>query len=793
MKDEVTAQTKERQQDDGELARIIREALDAIVATDELPSPNDEGDEAEAGSNAARGGSAGKPKSWGQWEGFSRRVATGEAYVSCVIDFAYTDGGRLRGDSVQLERMYCFHDPAKPDDTKMLHVVHAHTIELWKDRKTLAAGRPLTSFTSVNARYGRWSTLAARNEQDLNKLCLVPKSTVLNQCRSLPESSLAWDLNDDSVPPLDAEFAWRYESVREVLKAGEVFCHGAELAFSCPQSNALMRGTTTRDGQEVEYEVVACMRRLRKDLRIERDHAEVPAAIENVNVAASSLLSLFAVGINEYSYVEPLRNCVSDASAFTQKMKDEGLVEDVSLLTDKSDTTLERLDHHWDEFINKVTSNPPRVIVIFFACHGMQYQGQLYIVPSDANCGQEKLIKRHCVELQDILKELQKPELQNVPKIVILDVCRNSPFLGVGWRITAHSLEQVRLPVNCKLVFSSTAGESAEDGRGRHSPFAQSLLKNFFQRGPTVSQAVDNVCVLAKTRHGQQPTSYGTLPSFHLFGPKETMVFDNRVECPEFSPSGGVFFGETVVNIHSNTSASTVAVRVRGTEAFQTEAIENEPILEPVPPDMAAILENYAFCDLDDKLRFKRILFARYPFVAGANIYIFKPHILITSSKGSNQISDSSLRYTVFVDESSGMPSLRYSSLEERFLVRRYTEGGHADVLELCGSNRVEVLGIYEVMPTRVDGKPAYKLSGGETDMYLTFHGTSSCWHVGHKEGDQYSTCVKLSPGKRDTNKSSDATTADQERGTWFELNEDGEWQENPTIEVVSYLTRLHS
>lgn len=59
----------------------------------------------------------------------------------------------------------------------------------------------------------------------------------------------------------------------------------------------------------------------------------------------------------------------------------------------------------------------------------------------------------------DVLKELQKQELQNVPKIVILDVCRNSPFIGVGWRITAQSLEQVRLSANCKLVFSSTAGE----------------------------------------------------------------------------------------------------------------------------------------------------------------------------------------------------------------------------------------------------------------------------------------------------------------------------------------------
>lgn len=521
-------------------------------------------------------------------------------------------------------------------------------------------------------------------------------------------------------------------------------------------------------------------RRPRKDLRSQGVYTAATA-----NVTPSTSLAIFAVGINEYTHVESLHNCVADASAFAQKMKDKGLVEEISLFTDYSDTTLERLDFHLEDFIKKVTISQPRGIVMFYACHGMQYQGQLYIVPSDANCGHEKLIKRQCVELQDILKDLQKPELQNLPKIVILDVCRNSPFLGVGWRITAHSLQEVHLPVNCKLVFSSTAGEYAEDGRGQHSPFAQSLLENFFERGPTVSQAVDNVCVCAKTRQGQQPTSYGTLPSFHLFGSKENMVFDNKVECPEFSPSGGVFFGETVVKIHSNTAVSTVIVRVRGTEAFQTEDIEAEPIPEVVLPDMAEILENYADCNLDDKLRFKRILFARYPFVAGANIFTFKPHVLVTSRKGSDQISDSSLRYTVFVDEGTGMPNLRYSSLEDRFLVRKYMEGGHADALELCGSNKVEVLGIYKVVSTRVDGKPAYKLSGVETDMYLTFHGASLCWHVGPKEGDQYGVCVKLCPGKLDKGKISVAMTVDQEKGTWFELNEEGEWQENPSTKVV--------
>jgi hypothetical protein len=126
--------------DDDELAAIIvREALAAIAATDAAPGAADEGED-EGGSGAARGGAAGRPKSWAEWEAFSKRVESGKAYLSTAVDFKFTDGGRLRGDRAQMERMYCFHDPTKTDDSTMLDVVHAHTTALWKDRRTWPRG-----------------------------------------------------------------------------------------------------------------------------------------------------------------------------------------------------------------------------------------------------------------------------------------------------------------------------------------------------------------------------------------------------------------------------------------------------------------------------------------------------------------------------------------------------------------------------------------------------------------------------------------------------------------------------
>ena len=117
--------------DDDELADIVRKALAAIASTDAAPDAADEG---QGISGADRGGASGRPKSWVEWEEFRKRVEKGESYLSVAVDFRFTDGGRLRGDSAQMDRMYCFHDPAETDDSTMLDVVHTHTTSLWKDR-----------------------------------------------------------------------------------------------------------------------------------------------------------------------------------------------------------------------------------------------------------------------------------------------------------------------------------------------------------------------------------------------------------------------------------------------------------------------------------------------------------------------------------------------------------------------------------------------------------------------------------------------------------------------------------
>jgi hypothetical protein len=483
---------------DDELAALIRQALAVITVTDSAPNTADEG-EGEGGSG---GPDRGRPKSWSQWKAFSDRVETGKAFLTVAVDFKYTDGGRLEGDKAQMERMYCYHDPTKTDDSTMLDVVHAHTTTLWKDRRKLAEGRPLRCFTSVNARYARRSCVTSHFVQDSTKNLLVPKSPVLKQqWRSLPEEYLVWDLDNNSVPPLDMAFAADYQSVRKVLKAGEAFCQESKLAFSQAQSNALIRGTAMRDGYEVEYEVVAISR---------KSGDEDPAAWQNLRAA------VLCIGIGKYQVLGCLPNAVRDAQALCNKVN---ALPDcrAKLLKDLHDRKAIRIGIR--QFLKDLQKAPPGTVLVNYSGHGMQRGGTVYLLPGDADLSETTCepdndflpiqeILKWCREDLDMLARMLNPPRQ-VTFVLVVDACR---VAEMDYATLPSSLEPPSgsAPGTWALCFSCSRDSTASDGpQGAHSPFAQELLDEkagIFAPGVPLRGGLDQACKRMCQQHpGQHP------------------------------------------------------------------------------------------------------------------------------------------------------------------------------------------------------------------------------------------------------------------------------------------------
>ena len=164
------------------------------------------------------------------WKQLRSRVRDGTASVSCVIDFAYSDRGRLQGNDRQLERAYCWHDRQQGHPDELLLVVKVHTTEKWVNRKKSSTGRPLSRITAVNIRHAhKDEDVGFKQEEGRVVWKLVPKNKdLIYNWKDLPEEEIVWyPGGKDGVPAVprkDKDCKRLYDEVGELIKAGERFC-----------------------------------------------------------------------------------------------------------------------------------------------------------------------------------------------------------------------------------------------------------------------------------------------------------------------------------------------------------------------------------------------------------------------------------------------------------------------------------------------------------------------------------------------------------------------------------------
>src|SRR5262249_21189784 len=119
--------------------------------------------------------------------------------------------------------------------------------------------------------------------------------------------------------------------------------------------------------------------------------------------------------------------------------------------------------------------------------------------------------------------------------LVILDSCRNSPFLSRMMRQTGRTvraLGQGLAPVdpqqNQFVVYATRDGSTAEDGVGDHSPFTQAILMHIGEAGVDIRFLFSEVgeSVRKITQNRQNPFTYGSLPAERFYF--KTAAVENR-------------------------------------------------------------------------------------------------------------------------------------------------------------------------------------------------------------------------------------------------------------------------
>jgi uncharacterized caspase-like protein len=178
------------------------------------------------------------------------------------------------------------------------------------------------------------------------------------------------------------------------------------------------------------------------------------------------------IGQSAYRSVPKLPNPANDAKAMSQLLSDSGF--EVSTAADLSQTEMRA---QVGDFAAKVAAKgPDTVALVFYAGHGLQIDGENFLVPVDVDPKREADIPLQAVRLNDILNTLAS--VPSKMRILMLDACRNNPFPGIS-NTAGGGLAIVDAKIGAPgtfLSFSTSPGAVAEDGTGANSPYTSALL-----------------------------------------------------------------------------------------------------------------------------------------------------------------------------------------------------------------------------------------------------------------------------------------------------------------------------
>ncbi len=176
-----------------------------------------------------------------------------------------------------------------------------------------------------------------------------------------------------------------------------------------------------------------------------------------------------ALVIGNSTYQRPftvLNNTINDAQAIRTILSNRGF--DVIY---KENISLRDFNNVLEKFYQKLGNEG--VGLLYFSGHGIEFNGQNYLIPTNANIKINSDAQYEAVPLNKITHQLQ--QVENRLNIIILDACRNDPFAkayGVG------GLREVA-PIGLFVAYATGAGQISSDGQvGGHGLFTQYLIEN---------------------------------------------------------------------------------------------------------------------------------------------------------------------------------------------------------------------------------------------------------------------------------------------------------------------------
>lgn len=240
---------------------------------------------------------------------------------------------------------------------------------------------------------------------------------------------------------------------------------------------------------------------------------------ENKSYAYPGKRIALVIGNSNYLHGGKLFNPLNDAKSMKDVLEKLGF--NVLEYEDCDQETMKRAIDNFGEKIKHCD-----VGLFYYSGHGVQVNGNNYLIPVDARLAQETDVEFDCVRADRVLSNMETAAVKT--NILILDACRDNPFER-SWHKGVHGrgLAFMDTPSGSIIAYATYPGKTASDGiQGSNGVYTAELLSNLETPNITIEEIFKKTraAVLEKTGSKQNPQESTSLVGNFYF--KKSIDFD---------------------------------------------------------------------------------------------------------------------------------------------------------------------------------------------------------------------------------------------------------------------------
>lgn len=185
------------------------------------------------------------------------------------------------------------------------------------------------------------------------------------------------------------------------------------------------------------------------------------------------------IGMGSYEHTSPIPGTQEDVRLIAKALEEAGFQVKTVRNAGK-----EELDDALNAFLERADEGG--VSLIYWSGHGLQWNGQGWLVPVDAELSDPARLNREAVSVEWVQAQLAASHTRL--SVLMLDACRNDPWTK-SWAKGTKSNPSVGLPLPAVVygpqvvAYATAPGSTAADGGASAGPYARALARQIKEPG----------------------------------------------------------------------------------------------------------------------------------------------------------------------------------------------------------------------------------------------------------------------------------------------------------------------